>query len=147
MRDLVELCKKERAIKPPWVEDEEDRVFTGYQDIVELLEDTGPDVKKVSDSTAWRRRRTLCDCNESELRCPQSQEQHSGDFSVPSYVISTVRKRALCNHHGVVNCGYVSTGLWTKMCSLCERGPNTKTHIFYDGQNNLWPKELRALCI
>ena len=48
VRELVNLCKKDRPIKPPWVEDEEDRVFEGYESVVEMLEDTGVDTKKVN---------------------------------------------------------------------------------------------------
>ena len=48
VRELVNLCKKDRPIKPPWVEDEEDRVFEGYENVVEMLEDIGVDTKKVN---------------------------------------------------------------------------------------------------
>ena len=54
IRDLVDICRKDRVVKPPWVEDEEDRCFTGYLSMVDMLEDHGIDVKKVSiDVAVW----------------------------------------------------------------------------------------------
>ena len=52
----MNLCKKDRPIKPPWVEDEEDRVFEGYENVVEMLEDTDVDTKKVR----WSVRLSVC---------------------------------------------------------------------------------------
>ncbi len=48
MRELMNICKKERTMNPPWVEDEQDRTFKGYDDMVAMLEDLGVDTKKVS---------------------------------------------------------------------------------------------------
>ena len=45
--DLLDICRREKQVKPPWVEDEEDRCFIGYQNINQMLEDLGVDVKKV----------------------------------------------------------------------------------------------------
>ena len=46
-KDLLMVCRKNQPVKPPWVEDEEDRRFTGYKSIREMLEDQNIDVKKV----------------------------------------------------------------------------------------------------
>jgi len=44
---LAEICRHQRRRKPPWIEDEEDRRFTGYQSVTEALEAMNVDVKKV----------------------------------------------------------------------------------------------------
>jgi len=44
---LTEICRHQRRHKPPWIEDEEDRRFTGYQSVTEALEAMNVDVKKV----------------------------------------------------------------------------------------------------
>ena len=45
---LAEICKHQsRRRKPPWIEDEEDRRFAGYQNVTEALEAMSVDVKKV----------------------------------------------------------------------------------------------------
>jgi len=44
---LTEICRHQRRRKPPWIEDEEDRRFTGYQNVTEALEAMNVDVKKV----------------------------------------------------------------------------------------------------
>ena len=48
IEELLDLCAKPVVIKPPWVEDEEDRHFTGFKSLTELLEDMFVDVQKVS---------------------------------------------------------------------------------------------------
>ena len=47
MKELLQLCQLPREVKPPWIEDEEDRHFLGYTNTRELLEALGVDVKKV----------------------------------------------------------------------------------------------------
>ena len=44
---LTEICRHQRRRKPPWIEDEEDRRFTGYHSVTEALEAMDVDVKKV----------------------------------------------------------------------------------------------------
>ena len=59
---LTEICRRQRRHrKPPWIEDEEDRRFTGYQSVADALDAMDVDVKKVHTHThththvaAWR---------------------------------------------------------------------------------------------
>jgi len=44
---LTDICRRQRRRKPPWIEDEEDRRFAGYQSVTEALEAMDVDVKKV----------------------------------------------------------------------------------------------------
>ena len=46
--DLCQVCSILRTPKPPWVEEDEDRNFTGYRNVTEMLEDMGIDCKQVS---------------------------------------------------------------------------------------------------
>ena len=47
IKDLLQICAKPKTVKPPWIEDEEERCFEGYKSLPEMLEDLGLDVKKV----------------------------------------------------------------------------------------------------
>jgi len=46
---LTEICRRQRrgSRKPPWIEDEEDRRFTGYETVQQALDAIDVDVKKV----------------------------------------------------------------------------------------------------
>jgi len=46
---LTEICRRQRrgSRKPPWIEDEEDRRFTGYESVQEALDAMDVDCKKV----------------------------------------------------------------------------------------------------
>lgn len=47
IQDLLNICGREKLVKPPWILDEEDKSFTGYNNLSEMLEDMDVDVKKV----------------------------------------------------------------------------------------------------
>ena len=47
LADLMSVCCRNVPIKPPWIVDEEEKRFRGYQSLAELLYNLGVDVKKV----------------------------------------------------------------------------------------------------
>ncbi len=47
MSQLMKICSRKRAVKPPWIADDEERNFKGFRDITQLIEDMGVDSKKV----------------------------------------------------------------------------------------------------
>jgi len=47
--DIVEICRRvEQSCKPPWIEEEEDRRFVGYNNVMEALESMDINVGKVN---------------------------------------------------------------------------------------------------
>ena len=48
MGELLRLCEKKRPVLPPWKQDQEDRQFTGYVDLTEMLTHMEVDVRKVT---------------------------------------------------------------------------------------------------
>ena len=54
IQDLLNICQKDKVMKPPWIEEEEDKYFTGYKDLTEMLEDMNVDVKKVIVWERWQ---------------------------------------------------------------------------------------------
>ncbi|ELT95082.1 hypothetical protein CAPTEDRAFT_202967 [Capitella teleta] len=53
IQDLLTICQKEKIVQPPWILDEEDKYFTGYESLTELLEDLSVDVKKIWMHPNW----------------------------------------------------------------------------------------------
>ena len=45
---LLRICERKQPVLPPWKQDQEDRQFTGYVDLSEMLTDLGVDVIKVA---------------------------------------------------------------------------------------------------
>lgn len=45
--DLLTICERKRPVLPPWKQDQEDRQFTGYVDLSEMLTHMEVDVRKV----------------------------------------------------------------------------------------------------
>lgn len=101
----MNLCKKDRPIKPPWVEDEEDRVFTGYTDIVELVEDLGVDIKKVRANTLSKTRQILIkDSVRHQAPRPEYQrsDPESPDVKTTSTFLSYLAENFEVSREGVV---------------------------------------------
>jgi hypothetical protein len=53
--DMIDVCRREeQSYKPPWIEEEEDRRFVGYNNVIEALESMNINVRKVKISMVRR---------------------------------------------------------------------------------------------
>jgi hypothetical protein len=60
--DMIDVCRREeQSYKPPWIEEEEDRRFLGYNNVTEALESMNINVRKVK-SRWWHRQVRVARC-------------------------------------------------------------------------------------